>query len=177
MTDWGYEGRFNRDPLPVFSAGSPCEQLQHEHGCPLFDVDHNTLPLPTTASPTLQGAPKDGLGEIVVACDIPEPCKFSSLNSCQKRFLWTHKKVDLAQHPVICLVLQAGDTEKFPHALGFKGLDPSFRVSKQGPCFTAIGEDGGDMKRVELELACKADGVAPPYRCLVWPLLPLLREF
>ena len=58
-------------------------------------------------------------------------------------------------------MLLVGDTEKFPHALGFKSLDPIFRVSKQGPCFTAVKEDGGDKRLVELELACKADGVAP----------------
>ena len=33
--------------------------------------------------------------------------------------------------------------EKFSHALGFQSLDPSFRVSKQGPCFTAVEEVGG----------------------------------
>ena len=32
----------------------------------------------------------------------------------------------------------------------------------RGPCFTAIEEDGGDKRLVQLELACKADGVAPP---------------
>ena len=37
-----------------------------------------------------------------------------------------------------------------------------FRVSKQGPCFTAVEEDGGEKKLVEFEFACKADGVAPP---------------
>ena len=51
------------------------------------------------------------------------------------------------------------DVEK---ALGFKSLDPSFRVSKQGPCFTALEEDGGDKKVVELELACEADNVGWP---------------
>ena len=50
------------------------------------------------------------------------------------------------------LVLQVGDAEKFPHA-----------VRKQGPCFTAIEEDGGDEKLVQLELLiCEADGVALP---------------
>ena len=61
---------------------------------------------------------------------MPEPCKFPSLDSCQKRFLWTHKEVDF--------VLQVGDTEKFPHVLGFETLDPFCRVSKQGSCFTAV---------------------------------------
>ena len=45
--------------------------------------------------------------------------------------------------------------EKFPHALGFKSLDPFSRVSKQGPCVTAIKGEGGDKRLVDLELACK----------------------
>ena len=28
-----------------------------------------------------------------MACDMPEPFKFPSLDSCQKRFLWTHREV------------------------------------------------------------------------------------
>ena len=39
---------------------------------------------------------KDGFGEAVVVCGVPEPCMFSSLDSCQMRFLWTYKEVDLA---------------------------------------------------------------------------------
>ena len=87
-----------------------------------------------------------------MACDVPKPRKFQSLDSCQRRFTWIHKEVDLAPHPVIGLVLQVGDTEKFPHALGFESLDSFFRVSKQGPCFTAIEEDGGDRRLVLVEL-------------------------
>ena len=34
------------------------------------------------------------------------------------------------------------------------------RVSKQGPCLAAIEEDGSEERLVQLELACKADGVA-----------------
>ena len=75
----GNEGRISRDPLPVFSAGGPCEQFWHGHGCPLFNVPRPAFPLTTTASPTLQGATKDGFGEAVVACDMPEPGKFPSL--------------------------------------------------------------------------------------------------
>ena len=47
---------------------------------------------------------------------MPEPCKFRSLDSCLEKFLCDF---DLAPHPVIGLVLQAGDVEKFPQALGF----------------------------------------------------------
>ena len=80
----------------------------------------------TTVSPTLQGALKDGFGEAIVVCDVPEPYKFLSLDSCQKRFLWTHKEVELPQHPVVGLVLQVGNWEKFPHALSFESLDSFF---------------------------------------------------
>ena len=80
-----------------------------------------------------------------MACDMAEPCKFPSLDSCQKRILWTHKEADPVPLPVVGLVLQVGNEEKFPQALGF-------RVSKQGPCFTALGQDGGDKRLVELEL-------------------------
>ena len=97
----GHEGRFSRDPLPVLSAGGPYEQFLHEQICPLFDVVHPAFPLPTTASPTLQDAPKDGFGEAVVACDMPEPCKFPPLDSCQKRFLWSLREADLAPHAVV----------------------------------------------------------------------------
>ena len=105
---------------------------------------------------------KDGFGKAVVVSDMSEPCKFPSLYSCQKRFLWTHKKVDLALHQVLGLVLYVGDVEKFPQALDFESLDPFLSVSKKGPSFTAMEEDGGDKSLVQLELACEADGVALP---------------
>ena len=117
---------------------------------------HPAFLLPSTASSTLQGFLTGGSGDAVVACDMPEPGKCPSLESCQKRFLWTHKEVDLAPRPVVGLVLQVGDAEKFPQALGFGSLDPFFRVSKQGPCFTALKEDGGDKRFVWLQPACKA---------------------
>ena len=69
-----------------------------------------------------------------MACDIPEPCKFPSLDSCKKSFLWTHKEVGLE--------LEVEDAEKFPDVLGFESLGPF--VSTQGPGFTAIEEGGGD---------------------------------
>ena len=72
------------------------------------------------------------------------------------------QQVDLGPHQVVGFVLQVGDTKKFPHALGFESLDPFFRVSKQGPCITAVEEDEGDKRHVKLELACKVNGVATP---------------
>ena len=65
-------------------------------------------------------------------CDMPEPCKFPSLDSCQRKILCTHKVVDLAPHPLVGLVLQVGDAEKFPHAAGFESLDPFLRVRCRG---------------------------------------------
>ena len=85
----------------------------HGKGCPLVDVVHPVFPLPTTASPTLQGALMDGFGEDIVACDTPEPCKVPSLDICQKRFPWAYKEVDLAPHPVVGLVLLVGDRRSF----------------------------------------------------------------
>ena len=93
-----------------------------------------------------------------MACDMPEPCNFPPLDSCQKRFLWTHKKVNLAPHPVAGLVLQVGDMEKFPYEICFVSLDPFPRVSKQGPRVKAVEEDGCDKRLLGLEIACKAEG-------------------
>ena len=78
-----------------------------------------------------------------MACDMPEPCKFSSLDSYQKRFLWTHKEVDLAPHPVVGLVFQTRDAEKFPHALGFESLDYYFFFLSQLEGFMFNSHRGG----------------------------------
>ena len=139
----------------------PCEQFWHGQGCPLFDIVHPAFPLLTTASPTLHGALMDGLRKTVTVCDIPEACKFPSLDSCQKRFPQIHKEVDLApgSAPNRCVVVQVGDAEKFPYAS--KAWIFFFRVSKQGPCFTALEEDGSDESLVKLELARETDDVAP----------------
>ena len=151
-----------RDDSRIFSSGGPCEQLWHGQGCPLFDVVHPAFLVPTSASPTLQGSLKDGFGEAVVTCDMQEPCKFLSLDSCQKRFLWTHKEVALVLLPVVGLVLQVEDAEKFPEALGLENLDPFLGVSEQGPCLNAIKEDGGDKRLAQLQLDCKSDSIASP---------------
>ena len=74
---------------------------------------------------------------------MPEPCEIPCLCSRQKRFLWARKEVDLAPYPVVGLVLQVGDGEKFSRALAFESLDPFLRVSKQSPRFTAKDRDGG----------------------------------
>ena len=87
---------------------------------------------------------------------------FGILTNARKRFLWTHWEIDLAAYPVVGLVLQVGDAEKFPQAFGFESLDPLFRFSKQGPCSTAMEEAGREKRLLQLELACAAVCVAPP---------------
>ena len=59
-------------------------------------------------------------------------------------------------------MLQGGDTERFPQALGLESLDPFLRVSKQGPCLTAIEEGGGNTKLGQVELACEVNAATSP---------------
>ena len=115
----GHEGRFSRDPLPFVFAGGHCQQVRHGQGGSLSDVVHPAFPLPTTVSPTLQGVLKDSFGEAVVACKMSEQCEFPSPNSCQKRFLWACKEVDLASHPAAGPVLHVGKAENFDWSAGF----------------------------------------------------------
>ena len=51
------------------------------------------------------------------------------MTAARKRFLWAHKEVDFASHPVVGLVLQVRDVEKLPQALSLKNLDPFLGVS------------------------------------------------
>lgn len=92
-------------------------------------------------------------GEKDVVRGVPEPCELSSLDSCQQRFLWADKGVDLAPHPVVGLLLQVGVAEKFPHVVGFESLDSFFRVSKQDSCFTAV-EEGGGRRQLQNRICC-----------------------
>ena len=56
-------------------------------------------------------------------------------------------------------MLKAEVAEKCHQALDFESLDLFFffffRVSMQGPCFTALEEDGDDERLVQLELAAR----------------------
>ena len=51
-----------------------------------------------------------------MARDMHELRELPSLDSCQKRFLWAHKEVDLA-YPVVVLVLTVAVAQKFPQEL------------------------------------------------------------
>ena len=87
----------------IFFQCFPQEALVSSSG-KVKDVVHQAFPALTTASPMLQGALKDGFVEAVMACDMPEPCKFPSLDSCQKRFPWTTRKLIMfrTQSLVLC---------------------------------------------------------------------------
>ena len=87
-----------------FLQGPPREQFWHGQGCPLFDIVRGAFLLPTTASSTLQGTLKDGFREVAVVCDMPESCKFLSLDSRWKRFPWTRKEANVPPHTVVTLV-------------------------------------------------------------------------
>ena len=105
-----------------------------------------------------------GMGlEKILACDIPESNKFPALDSCHKRFLWTHKAVDLTPHPVVGLVFQVGDT-KVSSCTWFCNLNSFFRVSEQDPCFTltAEEEDGGVTYPVPLAYPTSLAHSKPP---------------
>ena len=103
-------------------CGRPSGAVRHGQGHPLFDVVRPAFPLLTTTSPALQGSLKDGFEQAVVACSIPYPCEFPSLDSCQKRFLWAHEELELARHPVVGLVLLLGDAEKFPETVCLESM-------------------------------------------------------
>ena len=106
MSSGEHEGRFSKDPLPHFSAGGPGEQFWHGQGCPLLDVVHPAFLLPTTLSSTLQGALKNGFGEAVVVCDMPEPCNFPSRIACEAFSLLLRlakSVVNIHHYPAHCM--------------------------------------------------------------------------
>ena len=128
-------------------------------GVPTLQVDvvHPSFPLPSTASPTLLCALKDGFGHAVVAFDMPEPCKFPSLDSCQKRFLWTQKEDNLTPHPIVGHVLQVADAEKFLQAFRIESLGPfSQNVQEVSMSHNHRGER--TEKKVKLREPGKYDG-------------------
>ena len=62
---------------------------------------HPEFPLPTTTSPTLQGARRMVLERLSWRVTCPNRASFRLFDSCQKRLLWTNKEVDLAPDPVV----------------------------------------------------------------------------
>ena len=92
LTEWVVEGKWGT--IQQISGG-PCEQLWHGQGCSFFDP---TFPLLPTTSPTRQGALKNGFGETVVACDMPEP-----LQVCKKPCMDNNNMFQLLQPLLLTL--------------------------------------------------------------------------
>ena len=70
-----------------------------------------------------------------MVCDMPEPRKFPSLDSCQTKFLWNHKAVDLAPRPVIGLVLQSRRYEEVSSSTWFRKSGSIFQSQQAGSMF------------------------------------------
>ena len=87
--------------------------------------------------PLTPRCPEGCFGQAIVARDMTEPCNLPSLDSCRRMFPVGPRRADHVPHPVVGLVLQAGDAEKFLRALDLESLDPILRISKQGPCLTS----------------------------------------
>ena len=94
-----------------------------------------------------------GLERLLWCVTCPNQTSFRLLTIAKKRFLRTNKEVDLAPHPVVGLVLQVGEAEKLPQALGLESLDPFLGAGQQDPCLTAMDEDGDEKRLVQSELA------------------------
>ena len=99
-----------------------------------------------------------------MARDMPEPCKFPPLDSCRKRFLWTHKEVALDPHPVVGLLLQVGDVGTFPPTLVFESLDPLFFSESASRVHVSQPQREIEVARdlLQRELSCEVNGVAAP---------------
>ena len=79
-----------------------------------LNVVHPAFPLQTTALPTLKGALKSDFEEATAAGHMPEPCKFPSHDSCQRRFLLTHKELLLLRTQSLVLCSQWEMKRSFP---------------------------------------------------------------
>ena len=127
----------------------------------LLSIQH-FLCQPHTASPTVQGALKYGFGEAVLVCDMPKPCKFPSLDSCQEKFLWTYKEADLAPHPVVGRVLQVGDKRKVSSGAWFRKPGYFFSEVAGMVHVSQPEENGGNRRLVALELGKDMTGLDLP---------------
>ena len=93
----GLDRRFSRESLPAFSARGHCEQFRDV-------VVHSAFPLPTTAWLTFQA---------VVACDMPELCKFQSLAATAKGSCGSTRKLLLLRTQSLVLCSKKRDAKKF----------------------------------------------------------------
>ena len=92
VTGGGVGGmRKSRDPLPLFSAGDPCEWFWHGWVCPLFD------PLKVPWRMVLER----------LLWFEPCPCKFLPLDSCSIMSMSLHVKVQTLRVPCLPEILKS----------------------------------------------------------------------
>ena len=134
-------------------------------------------------SPTLKTVLKDGFGEAVTVCYMPKPCKLFPMTVARKGSCRPTRKLTLLYTKPLVLCSKQEVQRSFLRHLVSKAWILFFRVSKQGPCFTAIVEDGGNKRLGQLELARQVDGVTSKYSLaiatiaeaiLMWTCIELL---
>ena len=135
----GHNGRFRRDHLPLFFLLRLAPVGRDVHSLAL-SVQHFLCRL--LHCPSSKVCSEGWFGKVVVTRDMLGSCQFPSPNSCHdEKILRAHKELDLALQPVVgFLVPQVGDWI-------------FFSINKQGPCLSAIEENGDDTRLTQLELA------------------------
>ena len=90
----------------------------------------------------------------------PNYASFPSLDVARREYCGPKRESILLRTELLVSCSKHEMRKKCPQTLRFEGLDSFLRVSQQGPCFTALEEDGGDKRRVQLERAFEAECVA-----------------
>ena len=142
----GHQGVMRDDPAEILfqflSAGSPCEQFWRGQICGLFDVVHPALPLLTMALPTLQSALKVVLDRLLWHAMCLNHASFHLTFARRDSSRQTRKLTLFLLHTQsLVLCCKSKKEMQFPQALGFKSLDPLFRVHVSQPESTEIARD------------------------------------
>ena len=143
--------RFSRDPLPVLSAEGRCEKFWHGQGCSLFDVVHPAFPLPTKASQPSKVPWRMVLESLSWRVTCPNLVNYRLLTVGRRGSCGPMKKLILSAPSRWSCAPSRGCGE-VSSGTWFRTPGSFFvRVSKQGPYFTAIEENGGDKGLVLLQ--------------------------
>ena len=137
----GHDGRFSRDPLPVFSAGGRGEQFWHGQGCPLFELDviHPALRLRPQHHVLSKVPWRMVLEKLLRRVTCRNHASFRLLAVARCSCGPTRKSILFRTQWLVSCSKQEM-RRSLLKAFGLEGLDPFLRVSEQGSCFTAIGK-------------------------------------
>ena len=137
------------------------EQIWHGQECPAFSLQT------TVCTPTPTPNPNKVHWRMVlerlswhVTC--PNHASFCLLTVARRGSCRPTRKLILLRTQPLVLCSKLEMRRRLLGHLVSKAWILFFRVSKGGPCFIAVEEDGGDKRLAELELPCRADGVTPP---------------